>query len=94
MSAKKRLKASRRALRSLSREVDLLTTALEEQEGHTSRFRSDAQTWRAKYEALMSSPEIKADTEAAFKRGAEHMKRSCASFLYETAMKLETPVES
>ena len=57
-------------------------------------WQEEARAWRARYEEAVSSPEIKADTEAAFTRGADHMKQSVAAFLYDFILKLETPRES
>jgi predicted nucleic acid-binding Zn-ribbon protein len=37
--------------------------------------KSDLQMWRAKFELSQTSPEIKADTEAAFTRGAQFAKQ-------------------
>lgn len=51
--------------------------------------------WRAEYEALMSSPEIKADTEAAFQRGQYIAKQQMAAYFIEalTVMKFVPEME-
>lgn len=84
--------------KALQRKIDHLNEELDRLEmdyqAIFTALRTSCDIWRGKYEEAVSSPEIKADTEAAFRRGAENMKRSCASFLYTQIQQLETPSES
>lgn len=49
-----------------------------------------AAQWRSKYEAAVNTPETKADTEAAFKRGQAWQKRLFASWLLGEASRIGT----
>jgi len=51
--------------------------------------------WRAKYELSQLTPEIKADTEAAFKRGAQFAKQQMINAICDLAtnLKVDAPLE-
>jgi len=51
--------------------------------------RNEANKWRGLYEQAISSPEIKADTEASFKRGTEHARRSLTAYLIDELGKVK-----
>lgn len=67
----------------LSHEVDELTYSLE----NRTKERDE---WRAKYELLLHTPEYKADTEAAFKRGSQHTTNKFRAWFLKTAEELES----
>lgn len=81
------------ALRKRNKRQKALIQSLREINGTLRReftvVDGNSRHWRAKYEDAMSSPEIKADTEAAFKRGQDSMRQSCAAFLYQTVLTME-----
>lgn len=47
----------------------------------SDNWRMDATHWREKYELSQLTPEVKADTEAAFKRGEESARKKLTAFL-------------
>lgn len=53
------------------------------------RLREQCRQWRSKYEEAVSSPEIKADTESAFQRGAAHARQQVVSYLFEAVEALQ-----
>jgi predicted nuclease with TOPRIM domain len=48
-----------------------------------------AKEWRSKFELLYLTPEIKADTEAAFTRGMHHAKNQMSAWFLDEARKME-----
>lgn len=48
----------------------------------------DSREWRKKFELLQLTPEIKADTEGAFRRGAHDARRKLANALMTYAAQL------
>lgn len=79
--SKAKVKDLKRSNKYLSRQNALLRSRAMAAEG-------SAVAWRRRYEEVTSSPEIKADTEAAFQRGAARMKQSMASWLFHEMQKI------
>lgn len=48
-----------------------------------AQAKNEAGVWRARAEALQNTPEVKADTEAAFNRGVDHQRRQFAAWLHQ-----------
>jgi predicted nuclease with TOPRIM domain len=64
----------------------------DENEGLWVRIKKEeesAEEWRNKYELLYLTPEIKADTEAAFNRGVRHAKLQMSAWFLDEARKME-----
>lgn len=48
----------------------------------------ESEEWRDKYESVVNTPEIKADTEAAFNRGAEHQRKKFGAWMMNTGQQI------
>ena len=57
-------------------------------------WQETAHVWRKKYEDLLLTPEIKADTEAAFSRGVHHAKAQMQSYFIASLSEMEIKNES
>jgi DNA-binding transcriptional regulator GbsR (MarR family) len=57
------------------------------------KLTKDRDEWRAKYELLSLTPEVKADTEAAFKRGESMALNKFRAWFLDTARNLQTVLE-
>lgn len=53
-----------------------------------------ARQWRSAYETVTNTPEIKADTEAAFKRGERQQQRKFAAWLQSQAYAVLTVADA
>ena len=72
MASKKKLKKKIEGLNEALYRATLAKTAWEKA---AEAAKNDLNMWRQKYELSCLTPEVKADTEAAFSRGAEFSKR-------------------
>ena len=87
MKTKKAVKALRKTNLKLANDLAFAVA-------NTERANARANEWRRKYEELSLTPEIKADTEAAFNRGAMHMKQSMASWLISEISQYAPPAQT
>ena len=81
--------------RQLIKELGRLEGKLETAESNISSMETilhqlteERNTWRSKYELLLHTPEYKADTEAAFKRGESHSIRKFQNWLQSVTVTL------
>ena len=58
-----------------------LESALEVSRQAREHWETQAREYRKKYELLQLTPEVKADTEAAFIRGRDHFKQQLIGYL-------------
>lgn len=65
------------------KKVAELNSEIERQKGLYTMADSESRLWRQRFELLQLSPEIKADTEAAFARGESHQKRKLKNALMQ-----------
>jgi hypothetical protein len=61
-------------LESITAQIEMLSTQLFTKD-------QEARMWREKYELSQLTPEVKADTEAAFKRGQNHQRGMTKAWL-------------
>ena len=80
MITKRKLKAQIMFLESTLRATSNVAAQLERK---LDNVREERDEWRAKYELMYHTPEFKADTEAAFARGADKMKTSLIAWLMQ-----------
>lgn len=62
-----------------------------ESEGHrqnSKAYQAEAREWRERYELALLTPEVKADTEAAFKRGETVQRKKFGAWLQQQASSL------
>ena len=83
MNKTKKIRHLRAKVEDLRAELEEIYVELEDRADAALFAQLSADEWRAKYEQLMLTPEIKADTEAAFNRGVAHARKSMASYLIE-----------
>ena len=85
MTSKKKLKTSKKKLKKEINDLKTINTDLiisrNSWAAAAKAAKQDLGTWRAKYEMTQTSPEVKADTENAFKRGQEHARQQISSYL-------------
>lgn len=72
MASKKKLKNE---LRNMYEELSHATRSRDQWRIAAEAQKQETAKWRKKYELSLFSPEVKADTEAAFTRGADFAKR-------------------
>lgn len=94
MSNKKDLKNTIKELsaqnNNLSAKLSLHITTVQAFSKQTEQLIEERNEWRAKYELLMHTPEFKADTEAAFKRGEQSSQAKFYAWLRQVATDLPT----
>jgi hypothetical protein len=93
---------NKQLIKSLAADLAVAQMALETAERERGAWRraaeaakTDLDMWRAKYELSQLNPEVKADTEGAFKRGAQFAKQQAlnnVAFLLQN-IQVEEPVE-
>lgn len=97
MPSKKKLKGKIDYLRSYVQGMDEVTDLLNARIQSTEqalRTRTDERDqWRAKYELLLHTPEYKADTEAASKRGEQLAVQKFRAWFLKTAQELDKVVQ-
>ena len=68
--------------------INTLESKAEWLENECRRANVELSDWRVKYELLLHTPEYKADTEAAFKRGESHSIRKFQNWLQSVTVTL------
>ena len=82
-------KELKKEVKQLQLALDIVKNEAEKAQGLYLHAQGAVQDWRYKYETLLHTPEYKADTEAAFNRGAYMTKQKFKAWLLEGANAIE-----
>lgn len=88
---KDRVRFLERANEVLEEDLRFASDEAEDAIAASGMWREEAQKWRERYEQVALTPEIKADTEAAYKRGYLHARQSLVAWAVESLNNAPVP---
>ena len=88
---KDRVRFLERANEVLEEDLRFVSDEAEDALAASGMWREQAEKWRQRYEEVALTPEIKADTEAAYSRGYLHARQSLVAWAVESLNKAPLP---